>query len=234
MDAGVRVVVVGDRETVAQGLSSYVDGRFDLSVVGSAADVETAIRLCRTNPIDVVLVDLDGSGRAGVDAIRRLRSTCPEAKVIALSENEATELIVEALTAGASGYAQKSHGIDRLVEVIGYAVGGEVVMPDADLVHVLNELHRSRTRSHVQERALERLTAREMDILRELAAGRGTAETAEVLGISPLTVQSHVKHILAKLGVHSKVEAVTLAWREGLAPIPHGAFGAARAQLPGG
>jgi DNA-binding NarL/FixJ family response regulator len=234
MDAGVRVLVVGDGETIAPGLSRHVNGRFDLSVVGSAADVEAAIRLCTTNRIDVVLVDLDSLGREGVDAIRRLRSECPEAKVIALTANEATELIVEALTAGASGYAQKSNGIERLAEVIGYAVGGEVVMPEADLVHVLNELHRTRTRSQVQERALERLTAREMDILRELAAGRGTGETAEVLGISPLTVQSHVKHILAKLGVHSKVEAVTLAWREGLAPIPPGPVGAARAELRGG
>jgi DNA-binding NarL/FixJ family response regulator len=234
MDAGVRVLVVGDGETIAPGLSRHVNGRFDLSVVGSAADVEAAVRLCTTNRVDVVLVDLDSLGREGVDAIRRLRSECPEAKVIALTANEATELIVEALTAGASGYAQKSNGIERLAEVIGYAVGGEVVMPEADLVHVLNELHRTRTRSQVQERALERLTAREMDILRELAAGRGTGETAEVLGISPLTVQSHVKHILAKLGVHSKVEAVTLAWREGLAPIPSGPVGAARAELRGG
>ena len=234
MDSGVRVLVVGERETVAPELSRHVDDRFDLSVVGSTADIDAAIKLCGTDRIDVVVVDLDRPGRAGVDAIRRLRSKCPEAKVIALSANEATELIVEALTAGASGYAQRSKGVERLVEVIRYAVGGEVVMPEADLVHVLNQLHRTRTRSEVQERALERLTAREMDILRELAAGRGTGETAEVLGISPLTVQSHVKRILAKLGVHSKVEAVTLAWREGLAPIPRGAVGAARAELRGG
>src|ERR687897_3621975 len=151
MDAGVRVLVVGDGETVAPGLSRHVNGRFDLSVVGSAADVEAAIELCTANRIDVVLVDLDSLGRAGVDAIRRLRSKCPEAKVIALSANEATELIVEALTAGASGYAQKSKGIERLVEVIRYAVGGEGVMPEAELVHVFNQLHRARTRAGGQE-----------------------------------------------------------------------------------
>src|ERR671937_1171518 len=147
MDAGVRVLVVGDGDTIAPGLSRHVNGRFDLSVVGSAADVEAAIGLCTTNRIDVVLVDLDSLGREGVDAIRRLRSECPEAKVIALTANEATELIVEALTAGASGYAQKSNGIERLAEVIGYADGGAVVMPEAVLVHVQNELHRTRTRS---------------------------------------------------------------------------------------
>lgn len=223
MDAGVRVLVVDDREMVTQGLLAYLDGRSDLSVVGPAADVEAAARLCRANPIDVVLVDLDRPGRAGVEAIRRLRSECPGVKVIALSAFGATELIVDALIAGACGYAQKSGGIEELVEIIRCAVVGEMVMPAGDLVHVLDELYQTRIRSEVQERALQRLTAREMEILRELAAGRGTGQIAEALGISPLTVQSHVKNILAKLGLHSKVEAVTLAWREGLAPIPQSA-----------
>lgn len=223
MDAGVRVLVVDDREMFIQGLSAYLDCRSDLCVVGPAADIEAAAKLCRTNPIDVVLVDLDRPGRAGVEAIRRLRSECPEVKVIALSAFGATELIVEALIAGACGYAQKSSGIEKLVEIIRCAVVGEMVMPAGDLVHVLDELHQTRIRSQVQERALQRLTARETEILRELAACRGIGQIAEALGISPLTVQSHVKNILVKLGVHSKLEAVTLAWREGLAPVPQSA-----------
>ncbi len=222
MDAGVRVLVVDDRETVTR-LSLHLDGRSDLSVVGPAADVEAAAGLYGTDPFDVVLVDLDRPGRGGMEAIRRLRSACPEVKVIALSEAGATDRIVEALFAGACGYAPKSSGIEELVEVIRCAVLGEMVLPVGELVHVLDELRQTRIRSQVQERALERLTTRETEILRELAVCRGTGQIAEALGISPLTVQSHVKNILAKLGVHSKVEAVTLAWREGLVPIPQSA-----------
>lgn len=217
MDGGVRLLVVD--EMITQELAPYLEGRSDLSVI-PAADVEAAVRLCRANPIDVVLVDVDRPGRAGLEAIRRLRSECPQVKVIALSAFGATDLIVEALIAGANGYAQKTGGIGELVEIVRRAVVGEMVMPAEKLVHVLDELHQTRTRSQVQERALEHLTAREMEILRELAAGRGTGQIAEALGISPLTVQTHVKNILAKLRVHSKVEAVTLAWREGLVPIP--------------
>lgn len=223
MDAGVRVLVVGDREMVTQCLRADLDGRSDLSLVGAAAEVEAAARLCRTSLVDVVLVDLDRPGGAGVEAIRRLRSACPEVKVIALGPFGGTELIVESLIAGACGYAQRSSRIEELIEIIRRAVLGEMVMPAGDLAHVLDELHRTRIRSQVREGALRRLTAREMEILRELAACRGTGQIAEALGISPLTVQSHVKNILAKLGLHSKVEAVALAWREGLAPIPQSA-----------
>lgn len=217
------MLVVDDREMVTERLSPFLDGRSDLSVVGPAADVDAAAGLYRTNPFDVALVDLDRPGRAGMDAIRRLRSECPEVKVIALSAVGATELIVEALFAGACGYAPKSGDIEELVEIIRSAVLGEMVIPAGELAHVLDELHQTRIRSQVRERALEHLTAREMEILRELGACRGTGQIAEALGISPLTVQSHVKNILAKLGVHSKVEAVTLAWREGLVPIPRSA-----------
>jgi DNA-binding NarL/FixJ family response regulator len=224
MDAGVRVLVVDDREMVYQGLSLFLDRRSDLSVIGPADDVEAASRLCRATPIDVVLVDVDRPGDEGVEAIRRLRADCPEVKVVALSAFGATEMIVSALIAGACGYAHKSCGIEELVEVIRRAAAGEMVMPSRDLPQTLDELQETRSKASMQELALQRLTAREIEILRELAAGRTTGQIAGSLSISPLTVQSHVKNILAKLGVHSKVEAVTLAWREGLAPIPQSAY----------
>jgi DNA-binding NarL/FixJ family response regulator len=223
MDAGVRVLVVDDREMVYQGLSLFLDRRDDLSVVGPADDVETAARLCNETPIDVVLIDVDRPNDDGVRAIRFLRSACPDVKVVALTAFGATELVVAAMIAGACGYAQKSCGIEELVEVIRRAAAGEMVMPSSDLPRILDELQETRLRASMQELALQRLTAREVEILRELAAGRTTGQIAASLGISPLTVQSHVKNILAKLGVHSKVEAVTLAWREGLAPIPQSA-----------
>ena len=217
MGADVRVLVVD--EIVRRGLSPYLEGRSDVSVVGPAADVEAAVRLCRGDRIDVVLVDIDGPGPAGLEAIRRLRAECPQVKVMALSAFGATDLIVEALIAGASGYAQPSGGIEELVQMIRRAALGEMVMPAGNLVHVLDELHQNRPRAQIQQRALKNLTAREMEVLRELAACRDTAQIADALGISPLTVQTHVKNILAKLGVHSKVQAVTLALREGVVPI---------------
>ena len=98
------------------------------------------------------------------------------------------------------------------------AAAGEMVMPASDLPLVLAHLGGDAETRPIDELALARLTVRETEILRALAAGLSTAAVAEDLGISPLTVQSHVKSILAKLGVHSKIEAVTMAWRHGLAP----------------
>jgi DNA-binding NarL/FixJ family response regulator len=101
--------------------------------------------------------------------------------------------------------------------VVRRAAAGELVMPERDLAPVLEQLRSSQARPD-NDRLLRRLTPRETQILRYLAAGETTTQVAGHLGISALTVQSHVKSILAKLGVHSKIEAVTLAWRLGLAP----------------
>jgi DNA-binding NarL/FixJ family response regulator len=123
------------------------------------------------------------------------------------------------MAAGASGYLPKTRAADDLVSVVRRAAAGEIVMADDDLPVVLDELRTGREPNVAAELALRRLTARETEILRAMAAGDAAGEIAETLGISSLTVQSHVKNILAKLGVHSKIEAVTMAWRHGLATV---------------
>ena len=105
------------------------------------------------------------------------------------------------------------------MNVVRRAASGEIVMADDELPIVLDELRMGREPAMIAELALRRLTARETEILRALASGETTGEIADDLRISPLTVQSHVKSILAKLGVHSKIEAVTMAWRFGLASV---------------
>jgi DNA-binding NarL/FixJ family response regulator len=111
----------------------------------------------------------------------------------------------------------KTRAVDELMDVVRRAAAGELVMPERDLAPVLEQLRNGHARPE-GELLLRRLTPRETEILRSLAGGETTTQVAEGLGISALTVQSHVKSILAKLGVHSKIEAVTLAWRYGLAP----------------
>jgi DNA-binding NarL/FixJ family response regulator len=106
-----------------------------------------------------------------------------------------------------------------LVEVFRCALAGELVLPADELSRLVDRL--TAAKQHARTGDIDRLTPREREILRTFAAGASTAEVAEAFGISPLTVQSHVKNILAKLGVHSKVEAVRIAWRHGLADAPH-------------
>lgn len=213
-----RVLVVDDHEMFSEALAMLLTRQPDVVLVGSARDAEEAIRLIDVDEIepDVVLMDLDLPGIDGIQATRRIREMSPDAKVVVLTAMQDPEIIADALAAGACGYVPKTRAVDELMDIVRRAAAGELVMPERDLAPVIEQLRNGRAPQG--ERLLRRLTPRESEILRTLAAGETTSQVAEQLGISALTVQSHVKSILAKLGVHSKIEAVTLAWRHGLAP----------------
>jgi DNA-binding NarL/FixJ family response regulator len=215
-----RIFVVDDHEVFSEAVAMLLERQPDVLLVGCARDAEEAIRLLdgETDPHpDVVLMDIDLPGLDGIQATRRIRELTPEAKVVVLTALEDPEVIADALAAGACGYVPKTRAVDELMDVVRRAAAGELVMPERDLAPVLAQLRTAHARPE-GELLLRRLTPRETEILRALAAGETTTQVAEQLGISALTVQSHVKSILAKLGVHSKIEAVTLAWRFGLAP----------------
>lgn len=216
----LRVLVVDDHEHFTEALERMLERQSDVRLVGAVRTAEEAFAILEQasdDGPDVVLLDLDLPGMDGIAATRRLRDVAPSVKVVIVTALQDPEVVADAVAAGACGYVPKTSAVEDLMSVLRRAAAGELVLPDRDLAAVLERLRAGRPKPG-GEVALARLSPRETEVLRGLASGRTTTEIAQVLGISALTVQSHVKSVLAKLEVHSKIEAVTLAWRHGLAP----------------
>ncbi len=213
----VRVLVV-DAHASDGGLSALLERRPDLVVSASDRDQAAVVGRCQVDAPDVVVIDADVPDVDALDLTRRLRAAVPSLKVVLITARPRPSIVANALTAGACGYAVRSGDEVELASVVRRAAAGELVMPATELPLLLEHLRMVRADGRAAEVGLRRLTARETEILRAMAAGDPTSDIASALEISPLTVQSHMKSILAKLGVHSKIEAVTLAWRHGLSP----------------
>ncbi len=213
----IDVLVVDDHEMFSEAVTLLLGRQPEIRVLGSAKGAAEALEMCEAEAPDIVLMDIGLGEVDGVEATRRIRAAFPTTKVVVLTALEDPSVVATAIAAGACGYVPKTRAVDDLIDVVNRAAAGEFVMPEADLAPVLAELEAGRP-AVTGEVALQRLTPREAEILRALAQGASIPEIATSLGITALTVQSHVKNILAKLGVHSRLEAVTLAWRHGFAP----------------
>ena len=209
----IRVLVVEGGPGPTQGLLRGMPGD-GVSVLGPVPDAATALRALDLEPINLVLVDLDRSDGCGIETVRQIRDHTDRTRVLGVTVQRGPDLAAGALAAGACGIVSPEPRGESLVSVFRRAMAGELVLPAIHLSNLVDRLRDGREASAAHR--LDFLTARELEILRALADGASTTEISETLGIRPMTVQSHVKNILAKLGVHSKVEAVTMAWRFGL------------------
>ena len=205
----IRVLVVVGGPGLAHGLICGLPGD-GVSVARSGGRCgrrgSDALEL---EPINLVLVDLDRPDGNGIDIVRQVRDVADRIRVIGVTVQQGPDLAAGALAVGACGVVSPEPNAESLVSIFRRALAGELILPAMHLSNLVDRLRDGREASAVCR--LDFLTGRELEILRALADGASTAEIARSLGIRPMTVQSHVKNILAKLGVHSKVEAVTLA-----------------------
>lgn len=209
-ERAARVVIVDDHDLVAQALATTLGAEDDLTVVGTAPDLATGLELVAEELPDVVLLDArlpDGDGASGTAEVRRRH---PAARVIVLSGDSGIEVVARAVEAGAAGFLAKTTPLEELVSAVRKVLAGVALHTPALLVEVASHLRAA------EHRPGHDLTAREREVLELLATGTGTQQIADQLVLSTHTVRNHVRNLTAKLGAHSKLEAVAIATREGL------------------
>lgn len=205
----IRILIVDDHEVVRRGLSLFLRPFDDFELVGDAASGEEALECCARLQPDVVLMDVIMPGIDGAETTRQLRQRFPQVQVIALTTFKDEELVRQMLQAGAVGYLLKDTSVDDLAAAIRAATSGKLVLaPEAALA--LLRQPSPPAHPHYQ------LTERELEVLALMAEGLNNLQIAERLVVTRSTVKFHVSSILSKLGVASRVEAVSLALQSGL------------------
>lgn len=206
--APIRLLLVDDHVVVRQGLRMVLGLEPDFEIVGEASNGSEAVEAARQLTPQVVLMDLLMPVMNGVDAIRNIKAEQPEIEIVALTSVLEDRLVIDAVEAGAMGYLLKETGPDTLFEAIRAASRGEVRLDPRARKRLLREVRTPEMR--------ESLTARETETLRLLARGLANREIAEELGVSEMTVKTHVSSILSKLDLSSRTQAALFALREGL------------------
>jgi DNA-binding NarL/FixJ family response regulator len=213
----IRVALVDDQELVRVGLAMVIDATDDIQIVMQAADGAEAVAKLADTRVDVVLMDVQMPRMNGVEATGLVTARENAPKVIVLTTFDLDEYAFAGLRAGASGFLLKDASADEVLHAIRAVHAGDAVIAPSTTRRMLDHLANARVARDVSP-LLKRLTPRERDVLLEIARGHSNAETAQRLFLSEATVKTHVGHLLAKLEVRDRVQAVIFAYENGLVP----------------
>jgi two-component system NarL family response regulator len=216
----IRVLVVDDHALFRRGLQMVLEQESDISVVGEAADGADALQKAIETTPDIVLMDVRMPKRGGIDACTAIKDAVPSAKIIMLTISDEEADLYDAIKAGAMGYLLKEISIEEVASAIRAVHGGQSLISPSMASKLLSEfasmIKRGDERTQVPS---PRLTDREMEVLRLVAKGLNNRDIAKQLFISENTVKNHIRNILEKLQLHSRMEAVVYAVREKLLEI---------------
>ncbi|CND59936.1 LuxR family two component transcriptional regulator [Mycobacterium tuberculosis] len=213
----IRVLIVDDHALFAEALAARLGREPDLVILPIASDVRRALALTATERPRVLVLDLMLGAESGLDVLDRVRADHPDVRVVVLTAMSDLGAMVQAVRRGAVGWLEKTEGAELVARVIRSAARqGGWIPPDA-LGDVLRRLVRDGGEA-AGDAPLAELTPREREVLQCMVDGLGRAEIADRLGLSANTVRTHTQNLLAKLGLHSALEAITLAMRAGMRP----------------
>jgi DNA-binding NarL/FixJ family response regulator len=215
----IRAMIVDDHALFRRGLEMVLDSEPDIELVGQASDGAEAVEKAAESLPDVVLMDIRMPRSSGIEACRAMKEAAPSAKIVILTISDEEEDLFEAIRAGASGYLLKDIPLDEVAGAVRAVYGGQSLINPSMAGKLLTEfatLAKRDDEERVQEVPAPRLTEREMQVLKLVARGMNNRDIAKELFISENTVKNHVRNILEKLQIHSRMEAVMVAVREKL------------------
>ena len=216
----IRTMIVDDHALFRRGLEMVLDEEDDIELVGQASDGSEAVEKAGESLPDVVLMDIRMPRSSGIEACRAMKEVAPSAKIVMLTISDEEEDLFEAIRAGASGYLLKDLPLDEVAEAVRAVHGGRSLINPSMAGKLLTEFatlaRRDSEEERVQQVPAPKLTDREMQVLKLVARGMNNRDIAKELFISENTVKNHVRNILEKLQIHSRMEAVMVAVREKL------------------
>jgi DNA-binding NarL/FixJ family response regulator len=214
----VRIVVADDHQVVRAGFAALLDTQPDFTVVGTACDGAEAVRICREQRPDVVLMDVRMPGMDGIEATRQLAASGTGGpRILILTTFDLDEYVYDALCAGASGFLLKDVTAERLFEAVRVIAAGEALLAPTVTRRLISEFARQRPMPGAPPTAaLAALTPRERQVLLLVAEGLSNTEIAARLVVTEETVKTHVSRVLSKLGLRDRTQAVVTAYESGL------------------
>lgn len=210
----IEVLIADDQAMVRSGLRLILEAEHDIVVVAEADNGSEAVRLARRDRPDVVLMDVRMPVMDGLEATKQVTEQVEGTRVIVLTTFDLDDYVYGSLRAGASGFLLKDAGGDQLVEAVRIVAAGDALIAPSVTKRLISEFARQPASSEVQ--GLDDLTDREVEVLGLVAKGLSNAEIGEELFVSETTVKTHVSHILSKLQLRDRVQAVVAAYESGL------------------
>jgi DNA-binding NarL/FixJ family response regulator len=215
----IRALIVDDHALFRRGLEMVLAAEDDIELVGEASDGAEAVEKAAESLPDVVLMDIRMPKSSGIEACRAMKEAAPSSKIVMLTISDEEEDLFEAIRAGASGYLLKDIPLDEVADVVRAVHGGQSLINPSMARKLLTEfatLAKRDDEERAQQVPAPKLTDREMQVLKLVARGMNNRDIAKELFISENTVKNHVRNILEKLQIHSRMEAVMIAVREKL------------------
>jgi DNA-binding NarL/FixJ family response regulator len=214
----IRVMIADDHDLYRRGMQVVVELDGTAQVVGEASNGADAVEVCQRVSPEVVLMDVRMPGVGGIEACRLIREAVPTARILMLTMSDDESDLFEAIKAGASGYLLKDLPGEEVADAIRRVHDGQAIIPPGMAATLLTEFTRLSQEPEPISGSAPLLTDREVEVLRLVARGRANREIADELVISENTVKNHVRNILEKLHLHSRVEAAVYAHRQHLLP----------------